>query len=292
MQGRSRFERELADLEVARSRPGATLAGETGRPPITVTHFHVRKAINPSIRALLPDPSPGVMTPGRMAPGYVLPTDPRRQHLQGALDALLHAGSTPTASRRRCHCALALVDLTGAKSNTPVFAGHWAWGTGVAMEAGSLAKILPLFALYQLRFDLDTMAAQQGITKAAALVPAVKAAWRGQGLSAGPDVHALFRIEERRGDTVVARLRRTHDVHHNHVARALIVSLGFGYIGSVALQSGLFDPAQGGLWLETHLQHAGDHLDGEPLPQRRAPQRNGAGRGLVLHAAVPGATGE
>ena len=134
------------------------------------------------------------------------------------------------------------------------------------MEAGSLAKILPLFALYQLRFDLDTMAAQQGITKAAALVPAVKAAWRGQGLSAGPDVHALFRIEERRGDTVVARLRRTHDVHHNHVARALIVSLGFGYIGSVALQSGLFDPAQGGLWLNAAYNMPAITWTASPFP--------------------------
>jgi hypothetical protein len=208
----------------------------------------VRKAIDPSIRALMPDPAPGAMTPARMAPGYLLPSDPRRQALQKALDAVLQSNYAD-AIAPPVHLRIGLVDLTGVRYHAPVFAGHWAWGPGSSMEAGSLAKILPLYALYQLRFDLDTVAAQQGITKAAALLSTVKAAWTKEGLASSPDVQALFTLVERPGQPVVARLRRIFDVHHNSVARRLIIALGFGYIGSVALQSGLFDPAAGGLWL-------------------------------------------
>lgn len=249
MRYRGRFERELAHLELS-GRPLGQLTGETGGAPtpITLTHYHVRKAIDPSIRALMPDPSPGVMTPARMAPGYVLPSHPQRQALQSALDALLRTNFA-TAIASPVHLRIGLVDLTGVRYHTPVFAGHWAWGSRASMEAGSLAKILALYALYQLRFDLNIVAEQQTITKASALVSTVKANWAKEGLTSAPNVLGLFTIVEGAGKPVVARLRQTHDVHHNWVARNLIVALGFEYIGSVALQSGLFDPAIGGLWL-------------------------------------------
>jgi hypothetical protein len=258
MRSRGRFEHELAHLELRRQPSpaglqlrqgyGGQVTGEAGGAPITLTHYHVRKAIDPSIRALMADPSPGVMTPARMTPGYLLPSDPRRQALQKALDTLLQTNYAE-AIAAPVHLRIGLVDLTGVRYHAPVFAGHWAWGPGTSMEGGSLPKILPLYALYQLRFDLDTVAAQQGITKAAALLSTVHAAWKKEGLASPPNVLKLFTIVERPGQPVVARLRQTHDVHHNWVARSLIVHLGFGYIGSVALQSGLFDPAVGGLWL-------------------------------------------
>ncbi|BCS31450.1 hypothetical protein TBR22_A06510 [Luteitalea sp. TBR-22] len=255
MRTRGRFEQELADLEVP------------SRAPITVTHFHVRKAIDPSIRALMPDPSPGAMTPARMAPGYVLPSDARRRQLQDALDALLRA-SYADGLAPPVHLRVGLVDLTGVRYHAPVFAGHWAWGGSAALEAGSLAKILPLYALYQLRFDLDTTAAQQGITTGKALLAFMKAEWKRQGLVDAPDVPALFTFAGRSGDPVVARLRQVHDVHHNHVARNLIVMLGFPYIGSVALQSGLFDPAHGGLWLNAAYNEPALTWTTSPFPKQ------------------------
>lgn len=248
MRDRTRFEQELIDLDVAGPSPAGRVMGEAGGPEIRLTHFHVRKAIAAGTGTLAPDPAPGVMTPARMQPGYVLPSHASRRSLQGALDAMLRA-SYAAVTAPPVHLRVGLVDLTGARHHAPVFAGHWAWGPNAAMEGGSLTKILALYALYQLRFDLDTVAARAGITKASALLSNVQATWKGEGMRSAPDVRALFRLVERPGHPVVARLHRTHDVHHNSVARNLIVNLGFEYIGSVALQSALFDPAHGGLWL-------------------------------------------
>ena len=231
MRSRGRFEQEIADLELREQPLGRGPSGETGGAPIRLTHHHVRKAMDPGIRALMPDPSTSVMKPAQMAPGYVLPSDPRRQSLQRALDALLQT-SYADAIAAPVHLRIGLVDLTGVRYHTPVFAGHWAWGARASMEAGSLAKILPLYALYQLRFDLNTAAEQQGITKASTLLSTVKAAWAKEGLASPPDVQGLFTLVEKSGQPVAARLRQTHDVHHNWVARSLIIALGFGFIGS------------------------------------------------------------
>ena len=266
MQSRGRFDQELAHLDL-RERPlTLRLTGETGGAPLKLTHYHVRKAIHPSIRALMPDPSPGVMRPAGMSPGYVLPSDPRRQALQKALDALLQS-TYVDAIAVPVNLRIGLVDLTDARHHTPVFAGHWAWGQGTNMEAGSLAKILALYAVFQLRFDLDTVAAQQNITKADALLSTVKATWKKEGLTSQPDVQKLFTLVEQPGQPVVARLRKVHDIHHNWVARDLIVNLGFGFIGSVALQSGLFDPAAGGLWLNAAYNEPAVTWWSSPFPK-------------------------
>lgn len=248
MPSRGRFDQELADLELRDQPFRRRLTGETGGAPITLTHYHVRKAMDPSIRALMPDPASSVMRPARMAPGYVLPSDSRRQALQTALETLLQT-SYAAAIGPPVHLRIGLVDLTEVRYHTPVFAGYWAWGPGANMGAGSLVKILPLYALYQLRFDLNTIAEEQRITKASALLSTVEAGWTKEGLGSPPNVQGLFALVERSGVPVVARLRQIHDVHYNWVARNLILALGFGYIGSVALQSGLFDPSIGGLWV-------------------------------------------
>jgi hypothetical protein len=54
---------------------------------------------------------------------------------------------------------------------------------------------------------------------------------------------------ETTGSPVEAKLLQDPKIYGNWGARALIIALGFEYIGSVALQSGLFDEKQGGLWL-------------------------------------------
>lgn len=215
--------------------------------PVRVDHFHIRKAPN-AAGVLVPASTATVMTPAAMKPGYVLPTQSQRQALQRALTTLVR-GKYATAVSPAVNLRIALVDLTGAKRNAPVFAGFFAWGSGTAFEGGSLTKILALYAVYQLRFDLDTCAALLGIKKASDLQARIKAAWAKRGLRSPPNLTALFSFVEATGKTVTARLRKIHDIHHNHVARELIRNLGFEYIGSAALQSGLFDETQGGLWL-------------------------------------------
>ena len=52
--------------------------GETLRKSVLLTHYHVRKALDPGA-GLLSDPDASVMTRSRMKPEFVPPADPRRQ---------------------------------------------------------------------------------------------------------------------------------------------------------------------------------------------------------------------
>jgi hypothetical protein len=248
--------------------PAHEISFEVPAPPtpVRLRHFHIRKFPDPAAGgALMPDPSASAMTPAQMKPGYVLPNHPRRQALQRALTRLLQtkysSALSPAANLR-----VALVDLTAAKQHTPTFAGFGAWGSGSAFEGGSLTKILALYAVYQLRFDLDTFAAQKGITKGSVLTSSITTEWKKAGLRSAPKLTALFTFTEAPASPVRATLRKTHDIHHNNVARELIVQLGFEYIGSVALQSGLFDEVQGGLWLNAAYNRPAITWTSSPFP--------------------------
>jgi hypothetical protein len=260
---RLRFEEELLELGIRSTGSTRMFFGE--KAPVRLTHFHIRKFLDPGIRALMPDPNAGVMKPYRMEPGYVLPGDPRRQALQKSLDTLLSTKYS-TALSPVVNLRVSLADLTWPKHNTPIFAGYWAWGSGSAVEGGSLVKILALYAVYQLRFDLDTFAAQNNITKGSILQSSIVKEWTKEGLASVPNLTALFKFMETTGQPVTAKLRKIHDVHHNHVARELIVNLGFEYIGSVALQSGLYDETQGGLWLNAAYNFPAITWTATPFP--------------------------
>lgn len=266
---RLRFERELFELNLPEATSAGLYfgeAGEAGGAPVRLEHFHIRKFLDPGIRALMPDPSPSVMTPAQMNPGYVLPSDPRRTVLQSALSTLL---STKYASALLPNMRLrvALVDLSEAKQHTPIFAGHAAWGPGSAVDGASLPKILALYAVYQLRFDLNTYADRNKITKGSVLRSSMTKEWAKKGLRSVPDLTGLFKFVERVGHPVNAALRKIHDIHHNSVSRALIIALGFEYIGSVALQSGLFDEVQSGLWLNAAYNKPPITWTSSPFPK-------------------------
>jgi hypothetical protein len=217
---------------------------------VLLTHFHVRKTLHPG-SGLLSDPSATVMTAAQMKPGYV--DDAQRVRLQTEVKSLIDRNYAAAVSPR-VNLRIALVDLTGPKYHTPIFAGYWAWnpsdpGGRATMEGGSLTKILALYAVYQLRFDLNTFAKLNGITKGGALQGSIAKEWKKAGLKSPPNLTALFQFVEKTSSPVEAKLRRTPAIHGNSDARSLIANLGFEYIGSVALQSGLFDEKNGGLWL-------------------------------------------
>src|SRR5262245_22193881 len=131
--------------------------------PVLLTHFHVRKYLDPRA-GLLSDPYASVMKASQMQPGFVPVADPRRQALQKELSELVQ-NKYRVAVSPKVQLRIALVDLTNAKQHSPIFAGSSAFGTGNSMEGGSLVKILALHAVYQLRFDLNTFAARNGIAK-------------------------------------------------------------------------------------------------------------------------------
>jgi hypothetical protein len=262
-----RFWSALSGEPLRRPRsPAVALVEDTPPTPIKLTHFHTRKYLDPGIRALMPDSSPDAMKPPRMQPGYVLPDHPARQSLQAAVTSLLqtkYAGSLAPD----VHLRLALVDLTEAKQHTPTFAGFWAWGQGASVEGGSLPKILPLYAVFQMRADLNTFARNQSITTRAALQTEILKLWRKEGLTATPDFGSLFRFREKAGTPVVVEIAASTAIHSNDVARALILGLSFEYIGSVALQSGLFDESAGGLWLNGAYNFPAETFTTSPFPK-------------------------
>jgi hypothetical protein len=244
---RSRFERELLELDLPSHHVFGPGRGETPAP-VRLTHFHTRKFLSGGT-VLLSDSSPGVMTPARMSPGYV--DDARRVALQGALETLIRGKYARNISPK-ANLQVALADLTESKFHRPIFAGFSSWGRPPdgQMSGASLPKILALYALYQLRFDLNHFAREQGIKKEGDLRVAIVKEWVKAGLTKAPSLRKLFRLVERTsGDPVQATLHRTPAIHSNWAARELIEDLGFEYIGSVALQSGLFAEATGGLWL-------------------------------------------
>lgn len=227
--------------------------GQISGTPVLLTHYHVRTG-------LLSDPNASVMTAAQMKPGFV--DDRRRQELQRELMQLVqdkHRAAVSPKARFR----IALVDLTEAKRHTPIFAGFSAYnqsnpGGGATLEGRSFTKILALYAVYQLRFDLNTFATHNGITKSSALQAFIAKEWKKAGLQSQPKLTELFKFVENAGSPVKALIsiksyprsrRTTPAIQEDWEARALIEPLGFEYIGSVALQSGLFDEKYGGLWL-------------------------------------------
>jgi hypothetical protein len=134
------------------------------------------------------------------------------------------------------------------------------------LEGRSFTKILALYAVYQLRFDLNTFATRNGINKGSTLRDSIAKEWKKAGLQSPPKLTKLFQFLERPGSPVETELRQDPKIHENSDARALIVALGFEYIGSVTLQSGLFDEQQGGLWLRAAYEKPALTWWGSPFP--------------------------
>lgn len=242
--------------------------GDVLRKPVLLTHYHIRKT-NTSA-GLLSDSNASVMTAAQMRPGYVAVADPKRQALQKELIKLVESNYLASVSPK-VNLRIALVDLTEAKHHTPIFAGYNAFNASdprgaATVDGASLPKILALYALYQLRFDLNTFAKREGITKRSALEVTIAKEWKKAGLQSQPNLSGLFRFVEKAGSPVETALQRNPAIHGNWDARVLILALGFEYIGSVALQSGLFDEMQGGLWLNGAYEKPAITWSESPFP--------------------------
>ena len=254
------------------SMKGIAEFGQSLPKPVLLTHYHRRQFLSGGTM-LLTESRDTVMTAEHMRPHYRGGTDPQHGQMQRDLIKLIYdkhwAAVSPKVQLR-----ITLVDLTQARYHTPVFAGFWSFnannpGEGATIEGGSLVKMLALYALYQLRFDLNIVANEQGITKGGELQVFVTKEWQKAGLppQSQPKLASLFRFVEKAGSPVEAKLLRTPSIHGNLEARLLVLALGFEYIGSVALQSGLFDEKQGGLWLNAAYLTPRITWNSSPFPQ-------------------------
>ena len=208
--------------------------------------------------------TPVVMNPSAMNPGFIDEHDEvivnrSAQSLQTCLDVTITsqfskflASKSATKADGRDRVRIALVDLTGPKLSQPEFAG---WGSTVAMYGASSAKILAVYAAFQLRKDLRQMAEDQGIPTGTELAAFAIKTWKEKKLVRGfPDFKFLFELEEwsahpEKIDFTELARAAFNKILHNDAASLIIRGVGFPYIASVAWQSGLRHPMRGGLWL-------------------------------------------
>jgi hypothetical protein len=198
------------------------------------------------------------MNPGFIDQNDQLITDTSSSGLQTCLHKLITSqfqnylynkqSGVPSGNDR---LRVALVDLTGPKLARPDFAG---WGSTVPMYAASVAKILALYAAYQLRSDLRRMAASQKISDGKTLERTAIQSWKFRSFL--PDLVWLFDIRNWSGspntlDFTAAAHNVFRNIMHNAEAGELIIKVGFPYIASVTWQSGLRHPSRGGLWLSS-----------------------------------------
>jgi len=147
---------------------------------------------------------------------------------------------------------VALVDITGDKITQPRFAG---WGSTVAADAASCAKIAPLYAAFQLQNDLKHLAAQENLTTIADLIRSARDHWKKAHLPDSPKLSQFLDAKANPPNIdfssgVKVAFANIIDQHKaNYAARVLIDKVGFSYIASLMWQSGLRHPTRGGLWL-------------------------------------------
>jgi hypothetical protein len=121
-----------------------------------------------------------------MNPGFLTPTGVTRDAaLQAIVDRRVLANH-PNLSKLR----FALVDLTGtAKLASPQFAGHRETEQG---GLGSMAKLACMYAAYQMKFDLEELARQKGLTLKEPIFDAARAIWRDRQKPDPANVTQLF----------------------------------------------------------------------------------------------------
>lgn len=279
--------------------PSAFLDFERELPFPKTEHFHIRKKRDTAaghIATITVDTGASVMQPASMNPWFIDPAtdklilDKSATGLQGLLSDLvlgtLHTLlDSASVSRKTAHSTdqiqLALVDLTGEKLFSPEFAG---WGSTVPRDGASVSKLLSLYALHQLRFDLIQLAKKGSLTTWAELKKAAVDHWKKGRVAATPDLSKLF---DEASDVTDPQFRNwlqpdQFDVNDDCTATNLIHALSFPYIGSVAVHSGLHHDKRGGFWI------AGSYED--PAPPH-PPARSHCTARAWTDSPIPGADG-
>jgi hypothetical protein len=252
------FFRDLVGLSAAED-----LWGETTPAIALLDHFHTPRSEDPANRGTFRDGAVKKLEVADMNPGFVsaadaLVTDTSSTGLHHCLGKMLtsqfssylHGGGASGASSHD-KIAIALVDLGGNRLTRPEFAG---WGSTVAYGGASTPKILPVYAVFQLRADLRHLARTESITDPDRLRERAVEKWRAAGLTRGlPYLRWLFDLSAGANLTALELSSNAKallgNVNGNSPMGELIVKVGFRYIASLVIQSGLFHPTRGGLWL-------------------------------------------
>ena len=195
---------------------------------------------------------------GKLNPGFINSTnqslllDPKLDPLVKDLMNKLHKGQAPfnkepytTFLKRKGKVRIALVNLsTPSQLVSPQVAE---FNSTVETYGASLAKLVPLYAAFQLKFDLNFEAAKNPKAFSPKQLEALK---------------NIFDISTTSGSSPIIRfefnpkfLRALDEICHNCDASFVINSLGFNLIASALWQSGLYDCQRGGLWVGANYGH-------------------------------------
>lgn len=244
---------------VARRRPSTRRRPPT---PKLVRHRHVSFNCDAAF-SFKADGPPVDMEPLNMNPRFIMPDDTISVNatLQKKLTDLIvnqfpdlvdQTSVSSRTGRQSDKLHVAVVDLsTPQKLCQPQFAG---FGAEFNESGASSSKILLFYAAHQMLFDLQEMVKAGSIQKTAKLKKKARAEWA--NLTCKPHINWLFKFTESAGLLKVemsAALKTTMDDIVDErsgttKASKLILRLGFEYIGSVALRSGLRHSTRGGLW--------------------------------------------
>jgi len=220
-----------------------------------LTHFVKEARIVPGGQLVQ---GPRKLCPQIMNPGFIDDTTDsvkKDPSLQTALDNLIDT----KYKRIKSKIAVAVVDLTGpSKQFAPEFAGLH---ETEQLFGASVPKIAPLYAVFQLHQDLQTLAKRARISAKTDLINESAKRWEQEGLrrSSQPKIEKLFTFRENPPKPVEVDIAPNltdllccaFHFSCNRSATFLIDLVGFPYLSSVLWQSGLFHKKRGGLWLQS-----------------------------------------
>jgi hypothetical protein len=230
---------------------------------VLLEHFHTPRRPDPATPGSFITGAIKKLEVADMNPGFISATDTivtdtsstglhhcLGKRLTSAYSSYLHGGGSSGASKKD-NIAVALVDLTGNKLSAPELGG---WGVTVPYYGASTPKILAVYAVFQLRADLRQLADSESITDPDKLRTRAVEKWRASGLTSWrPSLRWLFKLtgaSNLKNLEFSAKTKRLlAKVDSNERMSDLIIKVGYPYIASVAIQSGLFHETRGGLWL-------------------------------------------
>ena len=229
--------------------------------PVLLPHPHVPRNCNSSStwtsEAASKDMSPTKMTPGFISNDQISFDTTLDEALIDLIVTKYPSLLAPESVRQRQaskndKVRVALVDLTGNKICRPGYAG---WGSTVSMPGASTAKIAVFYASHQLLFDLRELARVNSIRKTADLIQKTNDVWK--NLTCKPDLKWLFAFDESKNPIGVqpSSSLQTHllnivnEKDGTRMASELFLRVGFDYMASVLVQSGLRHPHREGLWV-------------------------------------------
>jgi hypothetical protein len=192
-------------------------------------------------------------------------SDEMKQRPREGLAALLGIDSFIDLATPPFELSISLVDLTKDKIDHPQYVSL---NDTMAIYPASLGKIAPLYAAHQLKYDVTTKRRNMPGKSLTLIFDSIRDDWTASGvrrrrssklpdLNGQPDLEKILTVSDT-DDLIFSPMfkKQMNSITHgdnagamNHAAGALIEKIGWPFMGSALLQSGLCNEQSGGIWL-------------------------------------------